>query len=241
MAFHTRSTSLPTKSHSYVLKAEAELHKLRASLSSSSHTSEIILDALQGVCNLYEYVNDILSMSSNQNRISHSKQRRLVDQELEKSINLLDICHTSKDNLGEIKIFIEDLESALRRCGSKSMKSKKRDCIQLVKKATKDVKKQTIRRSESIKGDSEVLVLLKDARAVTISLFESLFSFLSKQITWQKSGKWSFLHKSNVTSKEDAFEISSLRVNVEELHNGLECLFRHMVRCRVSLLNNCSL
>ncbi|KAJ3692854.1 hypothetical protein LUZ60_011949 [Juncus effusus] len=115
MVFHARSISLPTKSHSYVLKAEAEFYILRASLSSSSQTAQTILDALQGVCNLYECINDIFFMPSNQNSVSHSQQRRVVDQELEDSVNLLDICSTSRDNLAEIKAHLQDLESAVRR------------------------------------------------------------------------------------------------------------------------------
>ncbi|KAJ3692852.1 hypothetical protein LUZ60_011947 [Juncus effusus] len=242
MAFHARSISLPTNSHSYVLKAEAQLYKLRASLSSSSQTAQTIIDALQGVCNLYECINDIFFMSSNQNSLSHSQQRRVVDQELEDSVNLLDICSTSSDNLAEMKAHLQDLESAVRRCSSEAMKSKAKDYIHLVKKSCKYLNKQVGRKSESVEGDSlETLGLLREAREITFSLLQSVFVFFSKQIVSQMTSKWSLLQKRRVECKGDVFDISSLIVNVEELHNGLGCLYRHMIQCRVSLLNSCSL
>ncbi|KAJ3692858.1 hypothetical protein LUZ60_011953 [Juncus effusus] len=255
MAFQARSISLPTKSHSYVLKAEAEFYKLRACLSSSSQTAQTILDALQGVCNLYECINDIFFMSSNQNSLSHSQQRRVVDQELEDSVNLLDICSTSSDNLAEIKAHLQDLESAVRRCSSEAMKSKAKDYIHLVKKSSKYLNKQVGRKSESIEGDSlETLGLVREAREIAVSLLQSVLVFFSKQIVSQKTSKWSLLQKRRVECKGDVFDISSLIVNVEELHNGLGCivnveelhnglgcLYRHMIQCSVSLLNSCSL
>ncbi|KAJ3692859.1 hypothetical protein LUZ60_011954 [Juncus effusus] len=236
MAFHTRSVSLPTKSHSSVLKAEAELHKLKACVGSSSLSFEIILDALKGINNTYECINDLLCMTTNQNSFSHPQQRRQLDQELEESIKFLDVYSTSRDNVGEIKYNIQDLESAERRCASDAIRSKTKDYVQLVKKSSKNIKKHACRKSESMEGDfSVVLGLLNDTREIIFLMIQSLFSLLSNQIVEQKTGKWSL--KRRVSCKEDTFDIVFLRVNVEKLENELESLFRHMIQCRVSLLN----
>ncbi|KAJ3692865.1 hypothetical protein LUZ60_011960 [Juncus effusus] len=240
-----RSVSLPTQSHPFILQAEDELQKLRGCVAtSSSLTYQMILDALHTIRNLYESINEVLYISSNQNGLSYSQQRNLIDQELDESINLLDICSTSRYNMGKIKTHIQDLESALRRRGSEAVKGKTRDYVYLVNKASKDLKNQTSSKTESKEGTATVLALLRDAREITISLLQSLFAFLSKQIIGQKTSKWSIvstLQKRRVACKENSFDIATLKENVEGLENELECLFRHMIQCRVSLLNICSL
>ncbi|KAJ3692855.1 hypothetical protein LUZ60_011950 [Juncus effusus] len=243
MAFHTRSISTPTRPHSLLLKTKEELNNLKSSLASSSLQLQIMLDALKGITYLYESINGLLCMSCNQIGLSHPQQRRLVDQELEESIKFLDICSTSKDNLSEIKSHIQDFQVVLRRCESVALKSKTRNYIHLVKKSCKDVKIQLPRRSESIDGEaSAVFGIMRDAREIAISLLQSLFSFLLKQIVGQKTSKW-FIVARRSTCKEDQdnlLDIASLTVNVEGLENVLECLFRHMIQCRVSFLNICS-
>ncbi|KAJ3692867.1 hypothetical protein LUZ60_011962 [Juncus effusus] len=251
MAFHTRSVSLPTNSHSFVLKAEAQLYKLKSSVTSSSFSFQKILDAPEVIRNTYECINDILYMSSNQNNLYQLQQRRFINQEMEESINLLDICSTSRDSLGEIKCNLQDLKLALNKSRFDTVKSKRRDYIHLVKKSTKDVKKHVFGKSEPIEDKvSAAFGLLMDAREITISLFQSIFSYLSKQLVGQKTSKWSLVSRAlqkrineYKEDEENAFDIASLRtmfLNVEELENGLECLFRHMIQCRVSLLNNYS-
>jgi Arabidopsis protein of unknown function len=250
MACHTRSTSLPTSSHPFVLKAEEELKKLKVSVASSPSLSyEIMLDAIKAVGHVYECISDLLCMSSIRNDLSLSTQRRFVDQELEESIRLIDVCSTSRDNLDSIKGQLQDLESALRRGEYEDMRTTIRNYILSVKKANKDAKKSVItKKSESTLVDSSiVVVLLLEVREVTISLLQSLFSFLPKQIFKQKTSKWPgvsrLLQKSGITCKEAAdvtFDISSLSLKIEGLENELEILFRHVVKCRVSLLNICS-
>jgi Arabidopsis protein of unknown function len=178
------------------------------------------------------------------------QHRRWIDLELEESVRLLDICSSSRDNLDAIKGHVQDLELASRRGDSQVVKSKVRDYSLVVKKATKDVKRQICKNNESADADSLVVVsLLLETRQITISLLQSIFSFLARQIVRQKTNKW-FLISRLVEKKiiscdeekgEHSFDASSLKVNVEELENGVESLFRHMIQCRASLLNVCSL
>ncbi|KAJ1693015.1 hypothetical protein LUZ63_009713 [Rhynchospora breviuscula] len=245
MACHTRSNSLPSRSHSYVLKAEEELNQLRAGVASPCLTYEIMLDALKAVGQVYESINGLLCMSTNTSGLSHSEHKRWVDQELEESIKMLDMCSTSRDSLDQIKCYVQDFESAIRRGEIMTMKSRVSAYIQLVKKANKDVKKNISRKSKSMAGSSAVVLVLSEARDIVASLLQSVFSFLLKQSMSEKNVKWSLvsslvLKKTNVGKDMQEEDISSLRENVEGLENGLESLFKHLIQCRVSLLNICS-
>ncbi|XP_078174109.1 uncharacterized protein LOC144567801 [Carex rostrata] len=250
MACHSRSNSLPSRSHSFVLKAEEELNKVRAYVGSSSLTYEIMLDAIKAVGHVYECINDVLCISSNQNCLSQWQQRRWIDQELEESINLLDICSTSRENLGSMKCYIQNQESAIRRGESKGTKSSVRDLTNLVKKACKDVKRHNSRKSKSLDGGSLVCAsLIMEARELSFSLLQAAISSLVEQTIEAKCSKWSLasklLHKRSAAFKleknDGIFDIASLLCNVEGLDSGLECLFRHLIQFRVSLLNLCTL
>ena len=250
MACHSRSNSLPTRSHSFVLKAEEELNKVRAYVGSSSLTHEIMLDAIKAIGHVYECINDVLCMSSNQNCLSQWQQRRWIDQELGESIKLLDICSTSRENLDALKCYIQNQESAIRRGESKATKSSVRDLSNLVKKACKDVKKHNSRKSESLDGGSLACAsLIMEARELTFSLVQAAFSSLAEQTIEQSCSKWSLasklLHKRSAAYKGEKIDlvlgVASLLSNVEGLDSGLECLFRHLIQCRVSLLNLCTL
>jgi hypothetical protein len=248
MACHNRSSSLPTSSHPFVLTAQKELNKLKASVGSTSLTLEIVLDAIQAVGHVYECINDIFCMSSNQNELSHMKQR-WVDQELDESIKLLDMCSTSRDSLDTIKYHIQDTESAIRRGESETIKSRLFSYNQLVKKANKDLKKQLAGKNEFMSGyASSVVSILSETRDITIYLLLSVFSFLSKQAVVDKTGIWSFVSgfvqkrrtMCRSEQEEEVLDVALLRVNVERLETGLETLFRHLIQCQVSLLNICS-
>ncbi|XP_078174112.1 uncharacterized protein LOC144567807 [Carex rostrata] len=249
MACHNRSISLPTSSHPFVLKAEEELSKLKASAGSTSLTYEIILDAIKAVGCVYECINDLLCMSSYQDELSNKQQRRCIDQELEESIQLLDMCSTSRDNLDEIKYHIQNLELAIRRGESETIKSRVLFYNQLVKKANKDVKKQVVRKNKSMTGDVlAIILLMSETRDITVSLLQSVFSCLSKQAVSDKTGKLhqvsSFVQKRRIVcikkQGNEILDIASLRVNVEKLEIGLESLFRNVIQCQVCLLNICS-
>ncbi|KAJ3690850.1 hypothetical protein LUZ61_020014 [Rhynchospora tenuis] len=243
MACHTRSVSLPTRSHPFLQKAEEELKKLQACVDSSSLTYEIMLDALKAVGGVYESINDLVCMPSNQNGLSHMQHLRWVEHELEESVKLLDMCNTSRDNLDTIRDCIQDLELANRRGDLEASKSKLKSYNLILKKANRDVKIHMFNKNESPEGDSlAVASLLLETREITIFVLQSIFVYLSRQIVSQKSSKWSLVsrlvEKRTIACKGDA---SFLRVNVEELENGVENLFRHLIQSRLSLLNISSL
>ncbi|KAJ4774943.1 hypothetical protein LUZ62_059200 [Rhynchospora pubera] len=171
------------------------------------------------------------------------QHRRWVEQELEESVKMLDMCSTSRDNLDTIRDLVQDLELANRRGDLEASKRKLRDYSLILKKASRDVKMQQYKKNEYPERDSLAVVsLLLETREITISVLQSIFFYLSRQIVSQKSSKWSLVsrlvEKRTIACNGDA---ASLRVNVEELENKVESLLRHLIQFRVSLLNICSL
>ncbi|XP_073012211.1 uncharacterized protein [Typha latifolia] len=255
MACHLRSISLPTRPNSFVLKVEEELQKLRACVASSSSTAQMVFDGLNSLGDVYEYIKQLLC---NQCGLSHSNQKKWVDEEMEESIKLLDICGAVRDCLSGMKINVQDLQAALRRGGEATVGSKVQAFARLTKKANKDIKKQTTKcgSSSPLNEDCDslkVVRLLVEAREITMSFFQLVLSFLAKQMIKPKTSKWSLvsrtLHKRKAAcgeEKEDdetrlraQTQLQTLEISIEGLENILEVLFRQMIQCRVSLLNIC--
>nr|CAD1821271.1 unnamed protein product [Ananas comosus var. bracteatus] len=124
MAFHLRSISLPTRPHSLVLKVEEELQKLRDCVASPSLTAEMICSAFEGIRNLYGCIEELCCLLSIRNVLSHPQQKKLVEQELDRSVKLLDLCDKMRDNLDTMKTNVQDLRSALRRGAYAALESK---------------------------------------------------------------------------------------------------------------------
>ncbi|XP_072972334.1 uncharacterized protein [Typha angustifolia] len=201
MACHLRSISLPTRPSSLVLKVEEELQKLRACVASPSATAHTVFDRLKGLGDLYECIKELLCLSSNQNGLFHSNQKKLVEEEMEESIRLLDICDAMRDNFSAMKINVQELQVALRRGGEAAMESKVRAFVRLAKKANKDIKKHSSNKCgsgspvEAECGSLKVVRLLTEAREITISLLQSVSSVLAKQMIKPKTSKLSLVSR----------------------------------------------
>ncbi|KAL2936665.1 CTP synthase [Bienertia sinuspersici] len=253
-SYHTRSFSFPAKSHPVVDQLSEQLCRLRSSQSASTSS---ITSKLTDLKDLYKSVDEFLQLPQNQKIVS-------VEEVIDGSLRLLDICSTSQDALVQSKQQIQDIQSSLRRrCNSElnisndfseylqSRKSAKK----MIKKSLKDIK-QVEKSNESNVIDS----MLKDVQAITADVFKSLLTYISGS---QKSS-WSFSklvgkkaekqttasiskfevvdatiesicqkNKSNV----DMSEIVQLESEVQEIDEVVECLFRHLVKTRVTLLN----
>ena len=229
MAFHQRSISLPSRPHVSETEVEEELHLLEASISSSSSISTMC-DGLRSLANIYDGLEEIICLPSNQ--VCSSQQRNMLDGEMEGSLELLDLCSTMQETFAEMVVIIQELQAALRKRDDAAAQAKIQSFTRLAKKARKHFKK-TAKKPASDK----MVMLLTKAREICISLLESTLHLLLKQIEMPKQSLVckAFYKKKAIVCKEE--QLQELECSIEDLQNGAGDLFRKLVQNRVSLLN----
>ncbi|MCL7022959.1 hypothetical protein MKW94_020513 [Papaver nudicaule] len=238
IAYHARSISLPTRSHPLAAAVEEQLCNLRTSDLTSSISNNLV--ALK---DLYECVEDFLS----------TNEGKCLDTVLDRSVMLLDICGTIKDVLSQMKQSAQDLQSSIRRRSNEFdayMSSRKKIC-KVIRNCLSDLK----RNSKTNDLVTEVS-LLTEVEATTLAVFESVLSFLSapKQSNWSLVSKLTTkratqqvtnevtkvdiaLKSKDIEAKEVQKPLADLEMNLQDLEDGLESVFRCLIKNRVSLLN----
>ncbi|EOY15209.1 Uncharacterized protein TCM_034354 [Theobroma cacao] len=112
--FHARSNSLPSKSQPLVADVEDQLRRFRASEATFSSPS-VLCQNLSALKDLYECADNLLQLQLAQKAFSNELHDKCVEDMLDGSLRVLDICSLSKDALSQIKGCLQDLESSFRR------------------------------------------------------------------------------------------------------------------------------
>ncbi|KAL6646323.1 hypothetical protein ACP70R_017931 [Stipagrostis hirtigluma subsp. patula] len=233
MACHLRSISLPSRPYSNEAGVQQELQILEAIISSPSTTIITMCDSLRRLGDIYGDVEEMIHLPSNQ--VCSSQQRKVLDGEIESSLELLDLCNTMQEIFVELKATIQELQVALRKGDDATVQAKVLSYSRLVKKAKQQFKK-TSRKATSDKTDCAMVGLLTKARETTASLLESTLQLLSKQIEMPKQSLVSkAFYKRKVVCEED--QLQALESSIGDLESGAGHLFRRLVQSRVSLLN----
>ncbi|PWA72909.1 hypothetical protein CTI12_AA263890 [Artemisia annua] len=249
---HFRSMSLPTLAHPSTIQAEEEICEFRkweASMSSVP-TADSLCGALVRLQGLYECVDGLLSLPLTQQALTHSQYTNLVNALLDKSISLMDICESTRDLVSQAKENARDVQSAVRRkkgdvsIATSFMKNLKKD----TKKAISSLKQidEKIGGMPPIDLDHHVLSVIKVVRDVGVvrsSVYRSLLLFLSGSVAKSKSTtRWSIVSKMiNKGAVEEKNQVQvfngDLESLFEEMENGLDSMFRSLIKTRASLLN----
>ncbi|XP_074314599.1 uncharacterized protein LOC141649823 [Silene latifolia] len=215
--YHARSISLPSRPHPVAEQLDEQLSRLRSSQSTS--TSSSVSHSLNGLTDLYTSVDEFLQLPLNQQTLSHNQNT--IDQVLDASLRLLDICSASRDALQQSRESLQDVQSALRRrcSGELSITSEaikylntRRSVKKAIKKCLKNIKPTT-----EVKDEAHATVcLLKDVQATTTDSLKSLVSY----IVGSKKNGWSVVAKL-INKNNNQVETSSVFDDVDAALNSL--------------------
>ncbi|KAK8314918.1 hypothetical protein V6Z11_D01G203300 [Gossypium hirsutum] len=199
-SFHARSNSLPSRQHPITSQIDENLNRLRASQSASTSSSSTghELTCLQ---DLYDYVDMLLQFPLTQQALAQDQQRKSVEQVLDASLVLLDVCGTAKDALLQIKECTKELQSVLRRrrgevegFGDEVRKylTSKKEVRKAISKAFKNLKHMDNKLMSKDGETGSVISTLKQVVAATMGVLQSLLSFISGP---EASSRWSLVSK----------------------------------------------
>ncbi|AET03677.1 hypothetical protein MtrunA17_Chr8g0370901 [Medicago truncatula] len=280
--YHVRSISLPSRSHPSTIRVDEELNKLKTwegtSTSCSIHIGLSLIDEL------YISLDDLLNMASTQQVISHHRGEKCIEEVLDSSMRILDICGITRDTILQIKENVQALHSCLRRRkGDSSVEISVTQYKFFTKKMKKNVNKliTSLKQMDSKFGMSSILELdqhlyslirvFKEVIAMNLSIFQIILSFLTMSSSKSKTTKWKFvakmMHKGVITCEDNSDNVNeflcveatlstllsegtngenmqaaherleALEKVIESIENGLENLFRRLIKSRTSLLN----
>ncbi|XP_050229389.1 uncharacterized protein LOC126678537 [Mercurialis annua] len=195
-----RSISLPSRLHPNSLKIDSLLTNLKSS--PNSLQTESIQIALTRLAELFVSI-DELTTSPQTQKSFHLHQSNQVEDILDGSIGLIDICSSARDMFLNMQQHIQDLQSAFRRRGKDSTIERNiQDYITFRKKTKKDIAKsiRILKRFERktasiINEEHHLIKVIKEAHAMTVTIFQSVFLFLSMPITKTSTSRWSMISK----------------------------------------------
>lgn len=210
--FHARSNSLPSRPHPLVPQINELLFRLKAT---EATTSSSISNNINGLSDLYDLVNNLLLLPNTQQALAQECNEKQVDEVLDRSLKLMDVCGTTKDALMQIKEETKELESTLRRRrGDESrLAHEVGEYLSSRKQANKATRKSltVLKSSACACSENETMAMisiLREVEGVTITVFESLLSYLSGLKAQSKQSRWSLvsklMHTKHVTYEAEA-------------------------------------
>ncbi|KAF9601786.1 hypothetical protein IFM89_022954 [Coptis chinensis] len=279
LSHHARSISLPSDPHPLALQVEKQLCGLRAAEIAASSSSSICHN-LASLQDLYECVDSLLHLPLAQQSLSFERHEQWVDRVCDGSLELLDICGTTRDTLSESKQSLQDLQSSVRRKVTESeltnevcayIMSRKKGS-KVIQKCVQDMKKMDCKFA-SFPKDNNMVTILREVETITLAVLKSLLPYLSGASSRSKQGnnhslvfKLKLVRSTSCKEKRENIgqvvtvdavlktlrsqkscksvnienvqkSLQELEMSIQDLEDGLEGLFRSIIKTRVALLN----
>ncbi|XP_044508833.1 uncharacterized protein LOC123227775 [Mangifera indica] len=169
--------------------------KLRASKANST-SSSLISHEINGLQDLHDCVDKLLELVSIQQALAQDEQKKWINESLNGSLRLLDMCGIAKDSLVQTKEAVPGLQSIFRRrrCCDTELTSEVKKYLtsrKTVKKTIQKTLKNLNQRSSLISEEHETDDMLREVEAVTFNVIESLLSLISGPRAPSKISSWS--------------------------------------------------
>lgn len=215
---------------------------------------------------LHNTANNLLHSPVIKQSLVSYQQEKHVYEVSEASLSMLDACGNTKDVLLLVKDHLQELQSTFRRISigetaatksklsgfyihRKKLRKELLNCL----RALKGMKNNDIMNSDlySIDHNLGVVVnVLREVRATNVSIVESLMSLMSMPSPVCKSNRGSFRSKFMRVNSLSLWKncdmktfqtgnkiLEAVETAIEDLEVELDCIFRRLIRTRVSLLN----
>ena len=231
--YHARSISLPSRPHPLIPEFEEHLCRLRASEAASSSSS--ISLKLSGLTDLHDCVDNLLLLPFTQQTLAQCRHEQWVDELLDGSLRLLDICGMAKDALLQTREGAQELQSSMRRKrgGRENGISSE---IEKYLTSRKKVKKAIHKALRSLKGmknkcrfaalnkDPETLsmvTMLREVETITLTVLEALLSSITGATAGSKQRGWSLVSKLMQHNRVACDEAEAEQSEFEKVNNTL--------------------
>ncbi|GFP86954.1 hypothetical protein PHJA_000839200 [Phtheirospermum japonicum] len=250
---------------------EDHLERLKASQATSTSSSSICSN-LASLRDLHDGINNLIQMPSIQQSLSQEQGQIWINELLEGSLRLVDLCGFSRDVVQLTKESVQDLESSIRRNADDIKKSEdinayvasRKNITKMIKKCIKNLKSSSNQNSTAL---PTIGTMLKEAESIDLSILKSVLTLLSGENNKENKKSWSLLSKftqsssrvhseaeqescdedlcslninkswKSLDSKTMLKQLKTSEMSIQEVEEGLEALFRSLVKTRVSLLN----
>ncbi|XWS40267.1 hypothetical protein CRYUN_Cryun18bG0126000 [Craigia yunnanensis] len=232
--FHARSNSLPSRPHPLIHQIDEHLCRLKSNETASSSSSSTG-EKLSGLRDLYELVDSLLQLPLAQKSLAQQCNDKQINESLNGSLSLMDVCGAAKDALLQAKEDTQELQSILRRrrgidAGftneAKEYLASRKKAKKLINKSLRDLKSKC-----NLENDVDATFsMLKEVEGVTLTVFESLLSYISGTKMQPKSTNW-FLVSKLMHSKRITYEGEATETNEFDRVDAVLCtLIGHKTR-----------